>query len=221
MEPITLAIAGMVFLVTAAVSVAVTHYRTKVAAKNADIDKLRTSLEQYASTYQFEPCDAPVIAAVRKYISGLRAKGNLSGIMQDMDLNDRKAYTARVVRDIAKAMDIGIDDINICDLGLFVHGAAYNEDGRFKIDINEALLIADPDALLNTICHELRHVQQLQSLMHDKWGFSNQRKAQWMASFDNYVNVDERNEAQYAAYERQPIEVDANMFAEAVTSHNR
>lgn len=219
MDPITLG-GGLIILVTAAVSAAIAHYSNKVARVNAALDKFKTALAQYATAYQFEECDKPVIEAVRQYVKSLRSKGSLSEIMSKMEVNDRKAYMQKVVREIARAMNVEVHGINIVDLGPNTFGQSYVDNGKFMVDLNEALLIADPDRLLQTVCHELRHLLQMQALSDDKWGFSNNRKAQWMIAFQNYVQAEGDIEMQYPAYIMQSIEIDANKFAAVVTSED-
>lgn len=216
MDPITIG-GGILLLVTAAVSAAIRHYQNKVAKINATLGKLATALEQYAKAYQFEECDKPVINAVKHYVKSQRSKGKLSTVINSMELNDRKDYMNKIVREIARIMNIELSDINIIDLGPYTFGQSYIEDGKYKIDLNEVVLIADPDRLLQTVCHELRHLQQMQALCDDKWGFSNHRKAQWMMSFNDYIQSDTDSEMQYAAYVMQSVEIDANKFAIEVT----
>lgn len=216
MDPITIGI-GIVILVTAAVSAAVRHYNNKVKRANEALDKLAKVLGQYADAYLFEDCDKVVINEVKQYTKRLRAKGKLSEIMQSMNLKDRKDYISKVVCEIAFIMKVELSDINIIDLGPYTFGQSYVDDGKYKIDLNEVVLIADPDRLLQTVCHELRHLQQMQSLSDDKWGFSNNRKAQWILAFNNYVQADSDSEIQYTAYVMQSIEIDANKFANEVT----
>ncbi|MDE7135097.1 MAG: hypothetical protein K2N91_00540 [Muribaculaceae bacterium] len=220
MEPITI-IGGIVLLVTATVATAITHYRNKIAKTNAALAKFAAALTQYAEAYQFEECDKPMISAVKNYIDTLRCKGNLATVMESMDMADRKSYIHKVVREIASLMKIELSDINIVDLGPYLFGQSYIEAGKYKVDLNEAMLVADPDRLLQTACHELRHLQQMQALENDKWGFSINRKAQWMAAFNNYVNNEDGSKLQYIAYVMQSIEVDANKFAIEVAGDNR
>jgi len=217
MEPITIG-TGIVILVAAAVAAAIRHYKNKIAKTNEALKKLEQSLGQYANAYQFEDCDRPVIDAVKQYIKRLRARGKLSVIMDSMDLEDRKDYIKRVVRDIANIINIELSEISIRYLGEYTFGQSYVEEGKYKIDLNEVVLMADPDHLLQTVCHELRHLQQMQALCNDRWGFSNNRKAQWMKAFNDYVNPE--TDMQYTAYRLQSIEVDANNFAKEVTSED-
>lgn len=219
MDPITIG-GALVIFVTTAVATAIAHYRNKIAQTNAALAKFATALTQYAQAYEFEECDKPVISAVKNYIDSLRSNGNLASIMESMDMEDRKSYIHKIVREIARLMKIDVSDINIVDLGPFLFGQSYNEGGKYKVDLNESMLVANPDRLLQTACHELRHLQQMQSLENDKWGFSINRKAQWMAAFTNYVNNEDGSQLQYAAYVMQSIEVDANKFAIEVAGNN-
>lgn len=219
MEPITIGV-GLVILVTAGVAMAISHYREKIAKTNAALAKLAIALAQYAEAYQFEECDKPVINAVKNYIDNLRSNGNLNSIMESMDLDDRRSYFQKIVREIARLMRIDVADIIIVDLGPCIFGQSYMDDGKYKVKLNEAILIANPDRLLQTACHELRHLQQMQALTNDKWGFSNNRKAQWMTAFNSYVNIEDGSQLQYMAYVLQSIEIDANKFAIEVAGDN-
>ncbi len=215
MEPITIG-SGIFILVTASVAIAIKHYRTKIARKNAELQKLATALSQYAEAYQFEDCDTPVIEALSNYVTSLRSNGTLATIMNRMDVSQRKEYMVKVVRNIARIMNIELSEVNINNLGQFVFGQSYKENDEYCVDLNEVLLIADPDRLLQTVLHELRHLQQMQALVNDNWGFSINRKAQWILAFSNYVDAEEGSNFQYLAYAMQSVEVDANKFAAKV-----
>lgn len=219
MDPITIG-GGLVIFVLAATAIAIDHYKTKIKSTNAAMDKLRVALGQYAEAYQFEECDTPVINAVKDYISSLRSGGSLADVMGSMDLDERKVFMQKIVREIANIMDIDLSNINIEYLQATVFGQSYMDGENYNIDLNEAILIADPDRLLQTACHELRHLQQMQALKKDKWGFSINRKAQWMMAFNYYVNAEDNSEIQYIAYVLQSIEVDANKFALEVNSES-
>lgn len=213
MELVTLAIGGIVILVTAGVAWVIDKY-VEVQRKNREIDALRTAIAQYAQTYSFEDCDVKIINKCRKYISR-KFGNNIEGAFAKCEtMEAKKQFATEIVKELSECMGVDVDKVVFEDLGLFTRGCANSENGKMYIVLNEALLIADPEQLVKTTCHELRHCTQFQSFSDNKWGFSSQRVAQWLYSWHHYVDCGSAEA--YEAYQQQIIEIDARNFADAV-----
>ena len=92
--------------------------------------------------------------------------------------------------------------------------AAVPDRNPVTIYLNEVLLVADPEQLVKTMCHELKHCVQYQSLTNNIWGYSPQRIAQFLYSWREYVSCDSRES--YEAYLKQIIEIDANKYVDRI-----
>ena len=90
---------------------------------------------------------------------------------------------------------------------------AYNPENN-TITLNSKLLRMDnPDELMSTILHESRHAHQQYAVDHpDKVSVSEETIAEWKENMDYYI----RPEWDFEAYINQPIENDADKFAENV-----
>lgn len=93
----------------------------------------------------------------------------------------------------------------------------YNELGAFnpetkQIDLNARLLAdADPREVMTTIMHESRHAFQDFAINHpEQVTVSPQTIEEWKHNFDHYISP----EFDFEAYVSQPVEADANAFAE-------
>lgn len=214
---IEIIISGVVLVVTFALSRAIKQYQ-RIKAKNKEIEALKKSLKQYTDSYQFEDCDKPVIDSCRDYI----AKRFPVGIEREFEKCDtmekKKQLAITVTQELAKRMGVNtVDDISFDDLGIYSGFAENNpENGKSRIELHEALLVADPQQLVQTICHELRHCMQHQAIANDIWGYSPQRVALWMYTLksENYVFPDDVTK--FEAYKSQSAEYDARMFAGAI-----
>ena len=92
---------------------------------------------------------------------------------------------------------------------------AYNPETN-TITLNSRLLETDnPNELMNTILHESRHAYQYYAIEHpDKVTVCEETIAEWKDNFEYYI----RPEWDFEAYVSQPVEADANDFANKVMS---
>lgn len=90
---------------------------------------------------------------------------------------------------------------------------AYNPETN-TITLNSRLLETEnPNKLMNTILHESRHAYQYYAIEHpDKVTVNEETIAEWKENFEYYI----RPEWDFEAYESQPVEADANDFANKV-----
>lgn len=99
------------------------------------------------------------------------------------------------------------EDMPFCDLG------AFNPETK-HIDLNARLLSdSDPYEVMTTIMHESRHAFQDFAINHpDRVNVDDNTIAQWSYNFAHYINP----EFDFEAYLNQPIEADANNFADMI-----
>lgn len=88
---------------------------------------------------------------------------------------------------------------------------AYNPENN-TITLNSKLLRAEnPEELMSTILHESRHAYQQYAVDHpDRVSVSEETIAEWKENMEYYI----RPEWDFEAYVNQPIEADADKFAE-------
>jgi len=99
-----------------------------------------------------------------------------------------------------------------------------------KNKMGEKLFGEDPREALYTYCHEFRHSYQEEQIQAYKKGFSideNEEKVgKWADNWKSYINAPddklaridyERYQREYERYKNQPIEEDANRFADLIT----
>lgn len=220
MEPVTLTIAGVVLTVSAGVAWGVRKYKEvqkknqEIAFYNAALVSCYRALRQYSDSYMFEECDQVLIRKCQEYLNQ-RFHGNYAmNFAQRQTLEEKKALAVEVCWGLANEMGLHLDEIRIEQMDEFSNGDFIVKGDYCMIRLKEALLIADPDQLVRTICHELRHCMQCQALTNDRWGFSPQRIGTWLYCMEYYVRADAVYN--YEPYLRQSIEVDANNFAEAI-----
>lgn len=88
---------------------------------------------------------------------------------------------------------------------------AYNPENN-TITLNRDLLEKEnPDKLMSTILHEARHAYQHFAVEHpDRVTVSAETIAEWKENYDYYIHP----EYDFNAYVNQPVEVDADCFAD-------
>lgn len=211
MEPITTTIA-VITAITACVSV---RQYVKLKNKNEEIDSLLAALNQYSSTYAFEKCDKAMIDKCQKFLSSYLKGKSFAQVLEGKTDVEKKQITEKLVSELAKRMKVNISAINIQQLSEGTLGAETVDDqGNILLYLNADLLAVDPDRLVFIMLHELRHAVQDSSLRNDVWGFSDERKAQWLIGNQQYVRGDSKSK--FRAYYYQILENDANAFANAV-----
>lgn len=100
--------------------------------------------------------------------------------------------------------------LSFCKMGPRSMGA-YNPENN-TITLNRDLLEKEsPEKLMSTILHEARHAYQHYAIEHPDWvNVSAETIAEWKENFDYYI----RPEYDFNAYVNQPVEVDADCFAD-------
>lgn len=212
MELITLTVLGVVIVVSAAIAVAVKQYHARKQAAEV-AEQLRKSLGQYCKTYSLEDCDNVMIEKCRDYLLN-RFPDGIAQEFANLDTMDaRKQLAENIVVELASVMEIEGVEVEFPPMLSNEYGAMKPlEGGTNKLCLNEALLVADPEQLVKTICHELRHAVQFQSFTDNRWGHSPSRVAQWLYSWNNYISC--TSVANFEAYQSQIIEVDARLFVD-------
>lgn len=212
MELITIIVGGAVLLVTAAVAAVIKKYK-EVQRLNEALNAFRRSLEVYSETYSLETPDNELISKCQTTIQELFHGDIEQEFAKRETLDEKKAFAQEVIHELANCMSVTLDEVVIENLGEYTYGTTDSEHGK-AIWLNEMLLIADPEKLIRTMCHELKHCVQIQSLTNNTWGYSDVRIAQYLYSLKYYVQGDSYES--YEAYRKQIIEIDANKFADEV-----
>lgn len=216
-DPITLSVIVGVSLTAVAVG---TYNHIKKIREESDFQRMQIaalveSINQYTESYQFEDCDQEMIGKCRKLVSRTFSTDINAKFRQIESLEERIELFKSFAVDLANEMNIQIDEIRFEELHPTQYGQmAIDDDGKFVVTLNVFLLEYDCKQLIQTLCHEYRHVLQTQALQNNLWGYSPQRLAQWLYSSDNYLNP--YTEAVYLAYRSQIIEIDAIKFSEEV-----
>lgn len=211
MDPVTLTIAA----ITAVTTVISIRQYNKLKEKNKQVESLITALNQYATTYAFEECDKPMISSCQQFLDRFMNGKTYAQMLQGKTTEEQKHITEKLIAELAKRMQVNIGEIHIQPLAGSTLGAeVVDNSGKIIIHINELLLQADPDHMVFVILHELRHAVQDSAIRNDVWGYSDARKAQWLVGNQQYVNPE--NVSEFAAYEGQVLENDANAFAREV-----
>lgn len=216
MEPITTTIAVITAITTC---ISVRQY-VKLKNKNEEIDSLLVALNQYSSTYVFEKCDEAMINDCQKFLSSYLNGKSFAQMLEGKTDTEKKQITEKLVSELAKCMKVNVSAINIQQLSEGTLGAETVDDsGNIILYFNADLLSVDPDRLIFIMLHELRHAVQDSSLRNDVWGFSDERKAQWLIGNQQYIRGD--SQSKFRAYYYQILENDANVFASAVLKTNK
>ncbi len=213
MELVTMIIAGTAIALTAALKYAVNKH-LEIKQKNLAIESLRRSLNVYAETYSFEKADEELVEKCQDKIKELFKDGIENEFNKYKTVEEKKAFARKVVQELAGCMNLKVENIEIVNLGPYTRGAASPDSDPVTIYIHEALAIADPEQMVKTICHELKHCVQFKALTDNEWGYSPQRIAQYLYSWNNYVECSIPEE--YDAYVNQIIEIDANKFVDEI-----
>lgn len=209
---VTLTVLGVVIVISAAVAAVVKEYQARKQAVEI-IEQLRKSLGQYCHTYTLEECDNALIEKCRDCILKEFPNGITQKFAKLDTMDARKQLTEDLVANLASCMELDGVEVEFPPMPADEYGCMKPLDGGIrKVCLNEALLVADPEQIVKTICHELRHAVQLQSFTDNKWGYSNVRVAQWLYSWNNYISC--TSVTNFEAYYNQIIEVDARHFVD-------
>lgn len=204
----------MVEIIVGGIVIIVAAIYLKIQEKNKKIRDFQALVEKYIKNYQFEECDKPMIERCRLYISS-RFSGRIEEhFARCNNESEKELLLHSVAQELISRMGVKVDKVEILDLGPYIYGqAGSSPTGEVVVQLNKTLIDTDPKQLIKTLCHELRHCVQFQSITDNVWGYSDQRVALWMANKEDYLNPIDRT---FETYELQPLELDANAFAEAV-----
>ena len=170
--------------------------------------------EQNADAYQEEPVDHKLECDCSIMLKGMFPNGIRSKFESLATEYDRQQLITELIKRTCEILQVDVRSVVFEELPVNVGGSySYGHGGsEKKITINRVYLIEDPEKLLHIIFHELKHAVQYESVLEDnKWGYTAQRRAQWLKCMDDkYVDYC------YEAYALQSIEIDAEYFAEGV-----
>ena len=207
----TIIIGGIILLATSYVVHRICQYLINVQEEqNEIVDAIIKLSEEYADSYSFTPADEKLKNDTVNFLQTECPNGLGEQLKQYNTHEDRKEYVKEFVLKLADTMGVELEGVLVEDdmpdktLGLF-------QDQGY-VSINAVIMEADPERILMTIVHELRHGVQYQSCLagKDHWGFSTETKAIWYYNWNHYINEP------YSIYVLQPLEYDANTFANAV-----
>lgn len=205
-----LIIGGVAIAIALVIAARIIHYKEVVEEQQERINIIVQKMsEEFANSYHFVECDRKMINDTVKMLLSECPEGIQERLLSFGSHEMRKEYVEDLVRHIADVMGVELEGVEItddmpdCTLGLYQQG---------YITINEVHIEADPERLLHTIIHELRHGVQFQACQEgkDQWGFSTETKAYWYKNFVLYVDEP------YELYVNQPLERDANTIAEEI-----
>lgn len=200
-------IGGVAIAIAVAIAARIIHYQDVVAEQQEKINIVVGEMsKEFKNNYHFVDCDNKMINDTVQMLLTECPNGIKNRLAEFESHELRKEYVEELVRHIAQEMGVELegvlitDDMPDCTLGLYQQG---------YIVINEVHMEADPERLLHTILHELRHGVQFQACQKgkDKWGFPVEIKAFWYKNIILYVDEP------FELYVNQPIEHDANTVA--------
>lgn len=189
----------------------------KYKEKQREVEALEGSLGQWSSTYALEPADTKLVNDCSSCLNNYLGNSTFEEKLRGRTLEEKKTAAVEIAEKLARTMDVEVASIEVrpdSEMGGSYGMELCDATGKISIALNELQLEADPDRFLFTILHELRHAVQDSSIRNNKWGFSDERVAQWLYSNQNYVQA--RCRADFKAYQNQIVELDANTFADAV-----
>ena len=199
----TIIICGIVIVIAIVIADRIRQYIANVQKEQQEIiDAIDKLSNEYIDSYSFSPADEQLIVDTVNCLNTICPHGLQERLNQYNTHEERKVYAEKVVQQLANAMGVKLEGVIISDempdyvLGLF-HEQGY-------LSINAVIMEADPERILMTIVHELRHGVQYQSCLkdQDQWGFSNETKATWYYNWNNYIDEP------FELYKKQPLEYD-------------
>jgi len=212
----TIIIGGVLVAVVIAIAIRIRQYRLEVEQEQQEVMEAVVRLSQeYSEGYSLTDVDEILKNAAVKCLNRECPHGLAERLSQYTTHDERKDSVEKLVYQLADSMGVELEGVDISDdmpdnvLGL------YHEQGY--LCINAVVMEADPERVLMTITHELRHGVQYQACLknRDIWGFSTQTKAIWYYNITHYIDEP------FEIYENQPVEYDANYFAnEVIQSYN-
>lgn len=235
MDPITLT-AGIIILVPTSLALLVKHYREGLKKEKERTNALLKSLSQVKEAYVLEPADEKLIEECHQLKTEIFPDGVQSRFNQFNSLEEREKFVRDFIGRAASIMHVTIEEVQFYELAINNPGAYSYNSPQLNISkgivLNRLYLLEEPNVLIETIFHELKHAVQNEALWEsDVWGYSASRKAQWMSAmpkvieYKDEIKVEERyvNPGEYSdpynvfeAYALQVIEIDARIFAENV-----
>lgn len=164
--------------------------------------------------YRPEEVDVQLGERLKQLIASLEG-GRLLEHIKSLPLEERKAYFENeFLPKIAAEMDV-----ETAFLGWFGDESTigfYSEEKR-GVALNELFLASDNEYILgffiNTVIHECKHAMQWDAVSgRNTHGYSEQLISVWRRNYEDYIQPRESDEG----YVKQPVEWDANSFAEDV-----
>ena len=217
MDPISIAI-----LIAAGLAYAINYIAQEIEVKDKVINLLKiyskeisTVRRQKMDAYVDEPCDARMQQAGADVLKREFPQGIAERFATMKSLEERQAFMADLTRGVANAMGVDVNEVTFSEgregeFGLYRYKDQETGNISKQVWMNAVYLASEPEQVVRTMLHELRHGVQCQALFEaDKWGFSARRKAEWLSNETSYVNCTE-------AYKLQEQELDADVFAERV-----
>lgn len=236
MDPITIGV-GLTILVSASMAILIKQYRSSL--KSADAEKeellfilghslaekeeLLATLEQAERGYVEEDCDYNMRLKCQELLKCFCPNGVKEKFEEFETVEKRKLFVQELVDNVKQIMQVEITQVVICEMPMENRGGyVYNDEKNCihkALFLNELYLIEDPERAIETVFHELKHGVQNEAIFEkDKWGYSAQRKAQWLNCMNNnYV----RGNYSFEAYSLQAIEIDARLFGIAVINDHK
>ena len=224
MDPITIGAAIVVF-VSVYTARAIRRYRNGKKWKNEEAEEFLKGLKkqeeelerlqlQKERSYMPETSDLRLIDDCKSLLRQAFPNG-IDAKFENLNIEEREHFMKQFANQIAHVMQVEVRNIQFCELSETLNG--YYDYLNKEIRINEVILLTDPEKVIGTIFHELKHGIQYESVFEeDKWGYSPQLKAQWLNCMgENYIN----GIGSYLAYAMQAIEVDARMFSRTIMGY--
>lgn len=218
MDPITIG-AGIVILVTSSMALMIKKYRRSLKLAEAEKRDLLRTLGQVEDGYIGEAADEVLLERCREVLDRLCPCGVGEKFAELKSLGERKIFLKELINQTKHAMRVEIDDVRICELPMSqIGGYVYNDERNRlhkTIFLNELYLLEAPERCIQTVFHELKHAVQNEAIFEkNQWGYSAQRRAQWLSCLKDGCYVD--GTMSFEAYVLQSIEIDARHFAASV-----
>ena len=217
MDPISIAI-----LVIAGLAYAINYIAQEIELKDKVINLLKiyskeitTIRRQKMDAYVDEPCDTRMQQACADLLRHEFPQGIVKKFATMKSLEERRAFMADLIHRVANVMGVDVNEVTFSEgqegsYGYYRYRDQATGNISKQVWMNNVYLASEPEQVVRTMLHELRHGVQCQALFEaDKWGFSARRKAEWLSNETSYVNCTE-------AYKLQEQELDADVFAERV-----
>lgn len=186
----------------------------KLLEKHRQHEEYKEEIEKLECMYNPEQVDVELSKKLRAQMESLE-NGKLIEKIKSMSYESRNEYFEKTLFPlICNTMEITPGF-----LGWFEsdHTAGVYREMEKGLALNKAFLWTDDENVLrlmiNTIIHECKHARQCDAVYgRNSHGYSDELIATWKRNYDDYITPAESDEL----YMKQPIEWDADRFAESV-----